>query len=346
MIQFLDEDFTSLNEWIEELSPSQILILVDQNTHHYCLPTLLGNLRTEIPFEIIELEAGEELKDLNSAVQLWEILAEFRTDRKALLINLGGGVISDLGGFVASTYKRGIPFIHIPTTLLSMCDASIGGKTGIDFQFYKNLIGTFEFPKGIFVYREFLETLPKEQILSGLAEMLKHGLILDAKHWQDLTDLTQYNAKTIAPFIERSMELKQSVVEKDFKEQNIRKSLNFGHTIGHSIESLFLKLGKEVTHGHCVAMGMVMETQLSHALGKLNASEAESIRQKLLSIYPLLPIDSFTNESLLERMRHDKKNEDTSYINFTLLCGIGNFLVNERVAESEIISVLDTYRAL
>ncbi|MHA6727770.1 3-dehydroquinate synthase [Chryseobacterium sp. A301] len=346
MIRFLDQDFTTLNDWIEDLRPSQLLILVDQNTHHHCLPTLLGNLRTEIPFEIIEIEAGEELKNLDSALQLWEILAEFHTDRKALLINLGGGVISDLGGFVASTYKRGIPFIHIPTTLLSMCDASIGGKTGIDFQFYKNLIGTFEFPKAIFVYPEFLETLPEEQILSGLAEMLKHGLILDSKHWEHLTTLPKYNAKSLAPLIQRSMELKQSVVEKDFKEQNLRKALNFGHTVGHAIESLYLKSGMEVTHGHCVAIGMVIETQLSLARGVLEASQAYSIQQKLLSLYPVLPIESFSNESLLEIMRHDKKNEALENINFTLLCEIGNSLVNQGVSESEILLVLDTYRAL
>ncbi|MDO4224508.1 MAG: 3-dehydroquinate synthase family protein, partial [Bergeyella zoohelcum] len=178
-ISILDDDFSSLNQYIKETKPSQILILVDTNTHTHCLPTFLGNLETEIPFEIIEIEAGEDLKNLETAAQLWEIFAEFGADRQALLVNLGGGVISDLGGFVASTYKRGIKFINVPTTLLAMCDASIGGKTGIDHHFLKNIVGTFTEATPIFVYPDFLKTLPFTELRSGFAEMLKHGLIAD-----------------------------------------------------------------------------------------------------------------------------------------------------------------------
>ncbi len=346
MIEFLDDEFSALNTWIEHKAPSLLLLLVDQNTHHHCLPTLLGNLTTSIPYEIIEIEAGEELKTIESAVQLWEILAEFQADRSALLINLGGGVISDLGGFVASTYKRGIPFIHIPTTLLSMCDASIGGKTGIDFHFYKNLIGTFQLPQALFVYPQFLSTLDQQQILSGLAEMLKHGLILDASHWEALCALESLDPKSLAPHIKKSMAIKQDVVEKDFKEQSLRKALNFGHTVGHAIESLYLKAERFVTHGHCVAMGMLCETQLSVQLGHLSPTEAEQILSKLQSIYPLLSLADFADESLLECMRQDKKNTQRKGINFTVLTGIGQNLVNQTIDESEIIKALSSYRAL
>ena len=228
MISFLDQDFSQLNKYLKELKPSKLLILVDENTHEYCLPTLLGNLETEIPFEIIEIEAGEEMKTIETATQLWEILSEFETDRKSLLINLGGGVITDLGGFVSSTYKRGIKFINIPTTLLGMCDASIGGKTGIDHQYLKNIVGTFAHPEMVFVYPEFLTTLPYEELRSGFAEMLKHGLIADEKHWNDLISIENLTAENIFLFIETSTKIKENVVEKDFKEQNIRKTLSGG----------------------------------------------------------------------------------------------------------------------
>ncbi|MBF1097937.1 MAG: iron-containing alcohol dehydrogenase, partial [Riemerella sp.] len=179
MIKILDQDFTELNFFIKHQIPSKIFILVDENTHEYCLPTLLGNLETTVPFEIIEIEEGEQSKNINTAVQLWEILTEFSADRHSLLICLGGGVITDIGGFIASTYKRGIPFIYLPTTLLAMADAAVGGKTGIDHLFFKNLIGTFAEPKQIFLFADYLRTLPFPQLKSGFAEMLKHGLVAD-----------------------------------------------------------------------------------------------------------------------------------------------------------------------
>ena len=177
MITILDHTFSQLNEFIYQLNPSKLFILCDENTHEYCLPILLPNMEINCPFEIIEIEAGEEMKTIETATQLWEILTEFEADRKALLLNLGGGVITDLGGFVASTYKRGIKFINLPTSLLGMCDASIGGKTGIDHQFIKNIVGTFALPERIFVFSNFLKTLPFRELKSGFAEMIKHGLI-------------------------------------------------------------------------------------------------------------------------------------------------------------------------
>ena len=345
MISILDQDFSQLNNFIGDLKPTQLLILVDENTHEHCLPVLLGNLETEIPFEIIEIEAGEVMKTLDTASQLWEILTEFETDRKALMINLGGGVITDIGGFIASTYKRGIPFINIPTTLLGMCDASIGGKTGIDHQFLKNIIGTFAQPEQIFVFPEFLQTLPFEELRSGFAEMLKHGLITDEKHWTDLISIKELTPENIFPFIERSMKIKQNVVEQDFTEQNIRKTLNFGHTIGHALESLFLVKEKPIMHGEAVALGMICETRISFLQDLITETTATSIISNIQKYYPHLDISEFSVDEIVNLMKNDKKNS-AGNINFSLLTGIGSSTFNCSVSLENIETSLLYYQNL
>ena len=345
MISILDQNFSQLNNFIEALQPTQLLILVDENTHEHCLPTLLGNLETEIPFEIIEIEAGEEMKTLETAAQLWEILTEFETDRKALMINLGGGVITDMGGFIASTYKRGIPFINIPTTLLGMCDASIGGKTGIDHQFLKNIIGTFAQPKQIFVYPEFLQTLPFEELRSGFAEMLKHGLITDESHWSDLISIKELTPQNIFPFIERSMQIKQNVVEEDFTERNVRKTLNFGHTIGHALESLFLLKGKPIMHGEAVALGMICETRISFLQDLISEETSNAIVSNIQKYYPHLEISEFSVEEIVNLMKNDKKNS-AGNINFSLITGIGTSTFNCSVSLEDIENSLLYYQNL
>ena len=345
MISILDQDFSQLNDFLNQLNPTQLLILVDENTHEHCLPVLLGNLETEIPYEIIEIEPGEELKNLETATQLWEILTEFGTDRKALMINLGGGVITDMGGFVASTYKRGIPFINIPTTLLGMCDASIGGKTGIDHQFLKNIIGTFAEPEQIFVFPKFLNTLPFEELRSGFAEMLKHGLITDEKHWNDLISIQDLSPEGIFPFIETSMKIKQNVVEQDFTEQNIRKTLNFGHTIGHAIESLFLLKETPIMHGEAVAMGMICETRISFLNDLISEETSNTIILNLGKFYTQIDISDFSLEDILNLMKNDKKNSHGN-INFSLLNGIGNSTFNCSVSIENIKNSLIHYQNL
>lgn len=345
MISILDQDFSQLNNFIEALQPTQLLILVDENTHEHCLPTFLGNLETEIPFEIIEIEAGEEMKTLETAAQLWEILTEFETDRKALMINLGGGVITDMGGFIASTYKRGIPFINIPTTLLGMGDASIGGKTGIDHQFLKNIIGTFAQPKQIFVFPEFLQTLPFEELRSGFAEMLKHGLITDESHWSDLISIKELTPQNIFPFIERSMQIKQNVVEQDFTEQNIRKTLNFGHTIGHALESLFLLKGKPIMHGEAVALGMICETRISFLQDFISEKTAKEIVSNIQKYFPHLDITKFSVEEIVNLMKNDKKNS-AGNINFSLITAIGSSTFNCSVSLEDIENSLLYYQNL
>lgn len=345
MISELNQDFSQLNDFLTQLNPTQLLILVDENTHEHCLPILLGNLETEIPFEIIEIGGGEELKNLETATQLWEILTEFEIDRKALLINLGGGVITDMGGFVASTYKRGIPFINIPTTLLGMCDASIGGKTGIDHQFLKNIIGTFAHPEQIFVYPEFLKSLPFADLRSGFAEMLKHGLIADEKHWNDLIEMDTITPENIFPLIKRSMKIKETVVEADFKEQNIRKTLNFGHTIGHAIESLFLEKGNPILHGEAVALGMICETRLSFLENLISEETLNLVVHHIKKYFPLLDIKVFNELEILNLMQNDKKN-DSGRINFSLIDSIGSCQFNCLVDPKNIISSLHYYQLL
>ncbi len=345
MITQLDNDFSQLNRFLEELKPTQIIILTDENTHEFCLPTLLGNMETEIPFEIIEIDPGEEMKTLETAAQLWDILIEFGTDRGALFINLGGGVITDLGGFVASTYKRGISFINIPTTLLGMCDASIGGKTGIDHQFLKNVIGTFARPEKIFLYPPFLTTLPQEQLRSGFAEMLKHGLIADAQHWAALTSISALTPEALYPLLQTSMMIKQEVVQQDFKEINIRKTLNFGHTIGHAVESLFLQKNEPILHGDAVALGMICETVLSVSAGRLNENDAENIIGNLVRYFGVLSLSLMTDDEILGMMKNDKKNTEGT-IKFILLDHLGQASFDHIVSQEKIRYALHYYREL
>ncbi|MBW8522676.1 3-dehydroquinate synthase [Chryseobacterium chendengshani] len=345
MITFLDRNFSQLNDFLSEKTFSKIFILIDENTHEYCLPVLLGNLETEINFEILEIEPGEEMKNIQTANHLWEILTEMQADRKALVINLGGGVITDMGGFVASTYKRGIQFINIPTTLLSMCDASIGGKTGIDLMHYKNMVGTFSIPEQIFVYPQFLETLPYKELRSGFAEMLKHGLIADRSHWEELIQIQKLDADSVLVHIQTSMDIKQNIVEKDFHEKNIRKTLNFGHTIGHAIESLCLEKENPILHGEAVALGMICETHLSYLEGLLSKGDSETVITNIQKYYPFIDLREFTYEGILKLLLNDKKNTDNK-INFSLLSEIGFCVYNYECDIKNIQKCLDYYRLL
>lgn len=340
MIHLLDEDFSALNAYIQQAQPSKIFILVDENTHTYCLPTVLGNLETTAPFEILEIEAGEEMKNIESAISLWEILLEYEADRKSLLINLGGGVVTDLGGFVAATYKRGIDYIHIPTTLLAMVDASIGGKNGIDLGTTKNSVGTITFPKGIFIYPKFLNTLPDEQIFSGFAEMLKHGLIADANHWEAITRLEEISAETLLEYIIPSIAIKKQITEADPLEGSIRKVLNFGHTIGHAIESFHLAQGTPILHGFAVAIGVLLEARMAYRVGILPQKHWQEIEQKITTFFPFCREVSYPISELIPYLKNDKKTE-TAGIGFVALNEIGNASPDWFVQENELYMLID-----
>lgn len=342
MIEFLTEDFDELNIYLKQKAPSLLIIIVDENTHEHCLPVFLPNLETDVPFEIIELEAGEEQKTLETVCNLLPVFAEFQADRNALVINLGGGVITDLGGFSASIYKRGIDFINIPTSLLGMCDASLGGKTGVDLENLKNLVGTFALPEKVFIDVNFLKTLPNEELISGFAEMLKHGLVADQKHWENLIVLDEISPENIAPYIKDSMQIKQNIVDQDFKEKNIRKTLNFGHTIGHAVESLFLKAGNPISHGNAVAIGMICETRLSFLENILSEEASDKIIFNIKKYFPQSDLN-FDNDEILALMKNDKKNHN-SKIQFSLVDHIGSCLYNIECSEENILKSIDFYK--
>src|SRR5210317_90177 len=234
-VRFNEDAYENLNEMISDLNPSTLFVLVDENTHDACLSLFLSNINSTKRIEIIEIESGEENKNLDTCSGVWNALTELGADRKSLLLNLGGGVITDLGGFVASTFKRGIKFINIPTTLLSMVDASVGGKTGVDLGVLKNQIGLFSNPEMVIIDERFLETVSDRELRSGLAEIIKYGLSYDKSIWNTIQNLDEISTKSLAPLIHRSIEIKNEVVTEDPFEKGLRKVLNFGHTLGHAI---------------------------------------------------------------------------------------------------------------
>jgi 3-dehydroquinate synthase len=301
-------------------------------------------LATEIPIEIIEIEAGEEIKNITTCVEIWSILSELGADRKSLIINLGGGVITDIGGFIASTFKRGIDFINVPTTLLGMVDASIGGKNGVDLGNLKNQIGVINVPKMLLISTDFLETLSQREMRSGLAEMLKHGLIYDKNYWEQFLDLTKVDFADFDALIYRSIEIKNEIVKQDPTENGIRKALNFGHTLGHAIESHFLESERPLLHGEAIAIGMILESYLSKEKGLLSNEEFHQIKYIISNIYEP---HNFSDEDIISIQNlliHDKKNE-YGKVQFALINGIGKIIINQSVENELIINSFRDYKS-
>jgi len=338
---YFDTQLTPLAELIEKGNYSNVFVFADRNTSEACLPVFREMLDDYSGFDLIETDPGEENKNIDFCIGIWKTLLDFGADRKCLVINLGGGVITDMGGFVASTYKRGVDFINIPTTLLSQVDASVGGKTGIDIDNVKNMVGTFTLPQAVFIEAEFLKTLPKRELLSGFAEMIKHGLIADQTYYYELKKANYQNITTAA--IHRSVEIKNEVVTEDPLEKGRRKILNFGHTIGHAVESYSLSKDKKpLTHGEAIAIGMICEAWLSQKNSTLSAEELEEIRTYISSVYPAYKIKEKSFEKLSVLMQSDKKNEHGNIL-FTLLESIGKCTYNCRVSESDIRESMEYY---
>lgn len=295
--------------------------------------------------ELIELESGEANKTIDVCIQVWRVLSELGADRSSLLVNLGGGVITDLGGFVASTFKRGIAFINLPTTLLAQIDASAGGKTGVDLDGLKNEIGVFAEPAAVFIDPLFLHTLPKRELVSGFAEAFKHALIADAEYWELLSGVEMANAEYWEEIIHRSVQIKRTIVQNDPYEKNQRRALNFGHTIGHALETYFLEKGEStVLHGEAVAAGMICELLLSVYEAGLDPNLAEAYIETIVKRFPHLTFDSIANERLIEIMRHDKKNANGE-IRFALLAAIGKPILDKTCLPNRIIHVLKEYHS-
>lgn len=310
---------------------SKVFVLVDDNTERDCLPKM-KSLLAKSTDHVLKITPGEEYKTIQTCYALWQQLSNRGGDRKSLLVNLGGGVLTDLGGFVASTFKRGIDFINIPTTLLAMVDASIGGKTGVDLGSLKNQVGVINQPEMVLVFPKLLKTLAPRQTVSGYAEMLKHGLIKDAEYWERLRTEEKF---TEAASIQKSIAIKNEVVQEDPTEQGVRKILNFGHTLGHAIESYFLESSDKpaLLHGEAIAVGMILEAYLSHELKGLSKLSLHEIKETFLKHFDRVYFEKEDIDVILDLMQYDKKNAHGN-INFALLQEIGVAVTDIKVPEN------------
>tara|TARA_B110000305_G_scaffold228966_1_gene279394 strand:+ start:2588 stop:3655 length:1068 start_codon:yes stop_codon:yes gene_type:complete len=345
-IHFKEKAYKELNSYLKENSPTKLFILVDENTNDNCYPVFIKQLETSAEIEVIEIESGEENKTIETCIGLWNVLTELGADRKSLLINLGGGVITDMGGFVASTFKRGVKFINIPTTLLSMVDASVGGKTGVDLGVLKNQVGVFSNPEMIVIDPHYLSTLIEREMVSGMAEVIKYGLTYDVKLWDAVKKNTDFDFERLDDIIFRSVEIKNEVVKEDPKEQGIRKILNYGHTLGHAIESYHLDSSQKenLTHGEAIAIGMITEAYISHKLLEFPKETLEDIKKSLKSLYGPVILDKQDYAPILDLLKHDKKNTGGN-VNFVLLNDLENFKLNCLVPEQLLIESLDYYQS-
>lgn len=335
---------TDLAQAVAQCPHDKLFILVDEHTRHLCLP-LIADIDCLKTAQIIEIGAEDVNKTLQTLSFVWSQLGNGGATRHSLMINLGGGMVTDLGGFAASTFKRGIQYINIPTTLLAMVDASVGGKTGINFNGLKNEIGVFSPARFVLLDTTFLKTLDDHNLCSGYAEMLKHGLISTVPHWAELLkfDFNHPDYVLLQQLVAKSVKIKEDIVEKDPKEMGIRKALNVGHTVGHAFESLALERQQPVLHGYAVAWGIVCELYLSHLRTGFPSDKLHQTISFIKENYGIFPFDCKNYERLYELMTHDKKNT-AGIINFTLLGEVGDIRINQSATKEEIFNFLDFYR--
>ncbi len=343
-IFYTDTGYTELSEYLKVSKPSTIFILVDTNTHNHCLNNFLQHLETDVTIEVIEMEAGEEHKNIETCSGIWSTLSELGADRKSMLINLGGGVVTDLGGFVASTFKRGIPYINVPTSLLAMVDASVGGKCGVDLGNLKNQIGVINQPEMVLIDSNYLATLPANEMRSGLAEILKHGLIASEKYWDKATNLEALTLEDLDSLIIESIQIKSKIVKEDPTEKNLRKTLNYGHTLGHAIESYFLTNPEKTTllHGEAIAAGMIMATYLSHKLYGFPEKKLKNVTSNINELFPKIELQTKDYEMILDLLKFDKKNSHGN-INFILLEDFGEAKLDVIVPNELLKEAMDYY---
>ncbi len=331
LLSFLDSN---------KIAHNNVFVLTDKNVEQAVLPQI--KILQDIP--VMAIEPGEQIKNIDTVKEIWRFLTEHGADRSSLLINVGGGVVSDIGGFAASTFKRGIRYVNIPTSLLAQVDASVGGKTGIDFMGYKNLIGTFNNPSLVLINTEFLRTLPQRHFISGYAEMIKHALIAGPGEWKKIQSfsLDDIDYEFLMFLVKKSVEIKNSIVEKDPKEQGWRKVLNFGHTIGHGVEAYFLSKGEDILHGEAVAIGLISEIYLSNLKFILNIDLVFEISTYISRIFPSYTITYEDYEAIYNILLQDKKNRDGK-IMFTLLRNLGEPVIDQACTKGEIFEALNFY---
>ena len=330
---------------VQKYPSGKVFLLTDKIASGFCLP-LIQRIIDEFSIKIVTIGSGEENKNIQSIIEVWDFLSNNGADRKSLLINIGGGMLTDLGGFAASTFKRGLDFVNIPTTLLAQVDASLGGKTGFNFNGLKNEIGVFMEPNSVIINTNFLKTIDHENFLSGYAEMLKHGLIKSSEHWDELMsyDMENIDYNALQKIIAHSVAVKEWHVLNDLREQNIRKALNFGHTIGHAFESYAMKTGRPILHGYAVVYGMIAELYLSAKQCGLGIEELNTISSWMIAKYGKFEIQECDFEALYQLMTHDKKNEGKR-INFTLIPEIGKVEINIDCSKELIIEALNYYKS-
>ena len=335
---------SELQVFLEGMSYDKLFVLTDMNTHEKCYP-----LVKEVPLlrdaPVITVEAGDTHKSLEALSSIWMRLSSEGATRHSVLLNLGGGMVTDMGGFAGATFKRGIRTINVPTTLMASVDAAVGGKTGVNFNGLKNEIGAFYPPECVFIDCEFLRTLDRDNILSGYAEMIKHGLISSMEVYTSvmLYDIDTMNYRYLNQLVAQSVAVKEEFVAKDPKEQNIRKALNFGHTVGHAYESLSFRKNAPLLHGHAVAAGIISELYLSHKLCGFPMEKLSQVVYYIKEYYRPFAFSCDDYDALYELMTHDKKNE-AGIINFTLLGGVGDVRINQQVSLAHILESLDFYR--
>jgi 3-dehydroquinate synthase len=322
----------------------QVACLTDSNTIKDCLPSLMPSFDHQI-VHVISIPAGEEHKNLSSAQEIWHAMLRSKLGRNALMICLGGGVVTDLGGFVASTYQRGIDFLHMPTSLLGMVDAAIGGKTGCNFKGKKNYLGTFAEPLGVWIQPGFLGTLPPKELINGYAELIKHGLIADAGLFSEAANwLVTRDLSSLQPLIQSSVRVKTRIVGQDPLEKGERKLLNFGHSLGHAIESLYFEKGQTRAHGQAVAAGMVMEAYISMKTFGRNSAWLDQVNHNILPYFEPVLLEEDDKKKLTELLSFDKKRTAKG-VGFTLLEEIGEGVIDQIVEPSLIEESIDFYMA-
>ena len=338
----------ALDKVVADINPAGVFVMADTNTARVALPQLLQLCDSLQEAKVITVDAGDEAKNIEAAIRAWEALIDGGATRKSLLVNVGGGVVTDLGGFVAATFKRGMPCVNVPTTLLGAVDASVGGKTGINLDGYKNLVGVFSEPVATIISTTFFNTLEPQEMLSGYAEMIKHAL-LSGPH--DLTlvlnyDITadDYDPDRLLNLLRKSVGVKTGIVTQDPHEKGLRKSLNLGHTIGHAFESLALARKSPIPHGYAVAAGIVAETILSSMKEGFDSNLLHTLSQYIKTHYPSYPFTCDDYPVLLRYMTQDKKNDAPDRINFTLLRAPGDPVLNVTCTPAEITAALDVYR--
>ncbi len=334
-------DEKALENHITQIGPSTVFVLVDETTEQLCLYQILETLPEKSI--IIHINQGEIFKTLDTASFIWKSLLKNGADRHSLLINLGGGVIGDIGGFCAATFMRGIKFIQMPTTLLAQVDSSVGSKLGFDFENVKNIIGVFQPPEAVIIHTAFLKSLPYKQLLSGYAEILKHALIADKTLWNDLVSSFDLTTLLFEELVYRNIQIKIGVVRQDPQEKGLRKILNFGHTVGHALESLLLGSEEELLHGEAVAIGMVCESYLSYLKGFITLQQCTEIKDLITRLFGHKYKSIPSSSQIIEIMLFDKKNKDKKIL-FSLLEEIGKGNYDQVVNDIQIEESIEWYK--